>query len=119
MWTPILTSRPPPSFLLDCHVIAIDPKYQGRKAGALIVQWGINTGEQAGLPVYFESSPSTVGLYRKMGFELLQETIVHKAEVLGTEEDIVVPLMVKMPSAAGGMTFSEWREAGYPEFKRF
>ncbi|KAM3502202.1 hypothetical protein MY11210_009140 [Beauveria gryllotalpidicola] len=61
--------------LSDCHVIAIDPQRQGRKAGALIVQWGIDLGEQAGLPVYFESSLSTVGLYTKMGFEVLQEQI--------------------------------------------
>lgn len=73
-------------------------------------------GEQAGLPLYFESSPSTVNLYKKMGFELLPETIVHKAEVLGTETDIEVPLMVKMPSAAGGLTFGQWRKNGYPEF---
>ncbi len=51
-----------------------------------------------------------------MGFELLPETIVHSAEVLGTAEDIVVPLMVRMPSIAGGLTFAQWRAAGYPEF---
>ncbi|KAM3474036.1 hypothetical protein MY5147_004486 [Beauveria neobassiana] len=99
-----------------CHVIAIDPQHQGRKAGALIVQWGIDLGEQAGLPVYFESSPSTVGLYKKMGFEVLEEQIVHEAALLGTDEDIVVPLMVRMPSCAKGMKFKEWCETGYPEF---
>ncbi|KAJ2969672.1 hypothetical protein NQ176_g8543 [Zarea fungicola] len=98
------------------HVIAVDPKYQGRKAGALIVQWGLNLGESAGLPVYFESSPSTVGLYKKMGFEILEEQIVHEASLLGTDEDVVVPLMVKMPSAAKGLSFKEWRETGYPSF---
>lgn len=100
----------------DSHVIAVDPKYQGRKAGALIVQWGLNLGESAGLPVYFESSPSTVGLYKKMGFEILEEQIVHEASLLGTDEDVVVPLMVKMPSAAKGLSFKEWRETGYPSF---
>lgn len=99
----------------DCHVIGIDPRHQGRKAGALLVQWGLDLGERAGLPVYFESSPSTVGLYKKMGFELLDEKITHKAEVLGTEQDIEVPLMVKMPSLAGGMSFAEWKSKGYPE----
>ncbi|GJN67697.1 GCN5-related N-acetyltransferase (GNAT) domain-containingprotein [Purpureocillium lilacinum] len=94
------------------HVIAVDPKHQGRKAGALLVQWGIQMGELAGLPVYFESSPSTVNLYKKMGFEVLPEKIVHKAEVLGTESDIEVPLMVKLPSSAKGMTFDEWRRQG-------
>lgn len=76
----------------------------------------MDLGERAGLPVYFESSPSTVGLYKKLGFELLDEKIVHKAEVLGTENDIEVPLMIRMPSLAGGMSFSEWKSKGYPEF---
>jgi hypothetical protein len=73
-------------------------------------------GEATGLPVYFESSPSTVNLYKKAGFELLSEKIVHKAETLGTPSDIEVPLMVKMPSVAAGMTFEEWRRNGYPAF---
>lgn len=100
---------------LDCHVIGVDPRHQGRKAGAAIVKWGIDLCEGTGLPIYFEASPTTVGLYEKLGYSRLSETIVHKAEVLGTESDIVVPLMVRMPSAAG-MTFDEWRDKGYTPF---
>jgi len=106
------------NIVADVHVAAVDPKHQGRKAGALLVQWGIDLGENGCLPVYFESSPSTVKLYQKMGFERLNESVIHKAEVLGTTSDIEVPLMVKMPSCAGGMTFDEWRTAGYPDLKR-
>jgi ribosomal protein S18 acetylase RimI-like enzyme len=95
------------------HVIAVDPKYQGRKVGALLIQWGIDIAEQSGLPLYFESSPTTVRLYEKMGFERIGEKIVHKAEIMGTPTDIEVPLMVKMPSAAGGITFDEWRAKDY------
>ncbi|PNY24500.1 Acyl-CoA N-acyltransferase [Tolypocladium capitatum] len=101
-----------------CHLIAVDPKHQGRGAGTLLVQWGIEMGDLIGLPVYCESSPTAVSLYKKLGFEILPEKIVHKAEVLGTETDIEVPLMVKMPSTAGGLTFDEWRRAGYPDFTK-
>ncbi|KAI1124877.1 putative GNAT family acetyltransferase [Nemania abortiva] len=101
-----------------CHVIAVDPKYQGRRAGAAFCEWALDVGNRSSLPVYFESSPSTVDLYKKMGFELLPETIVHEAEVLGTATDIEVPLMVKMPSAAGTMTFEEWRSSSYPSFQK-
>jgi hypothetical protein len=52
-------------------------------------------------------------LYKKMGFTILKEKIVQKKEVLNTDADIEVPLMVRMPSFAG-MTFYEWRERGYP-----
>ncbi|KAI1114539.1 putative GNAT family acetyltransferase [Nemania sp. NC0429] len=101
-----------------CHVIAVDPRYQGRKAGAAFCEWAIDLGNKTNLPVYFESSPSTVNLYKKMGFELMPETVIHKAEVLGTDMDIEVPLMVKMPSGAGGMPFDEWRRSGYPSFQK-
>lgn len=82
------------------------------------MQWGIDISNQSGLPLYIESSPATWKLYQKMGFERLQESIIHKAEVLGTAEDIEVPLMVKMPAAAKGLTFAEWREKGYPAWEK-
>ncbi|KDN65906.1 putative acetyltransferase [Colletotrichum sublineola] len=96
------------------HVIAIDPKHQGRKAGALWCKWGMDLSDSLGIPMYFESSPSTYQLYEKMGYETLDEKIVHKAALTGMAEDIEVPLMVKMPACAGGMTFKEWRSTGYP-----
>lgn len=98
----------------DCHVMGVVPEYQGRSAGRALLEFAIYTADQLCLPLYFESSPTTVGLYRKLGFEELPERIVHKAELLGTETDIEVPLMVRMPSSAGGMDFAQWVAAGYP-----
>ncbi|TQN64694.1 hypothetical protein CSHISOI_10765 [Colletotrichum shisoi] len=57
-----------------------------------------------------------IALYENMGYETLDEKIVHKAELMSMPNDIEVPLMVKMPACAGGMTFQEWRAAGYPPF---
>ncbi|KAK3396884.1 hypothetical protein B0T20DRAFT_356618 [Sordaria brevicollis] len=98
------------------HVIGVDPKFQGRKAGIALAKFGLDLSERCQLPIYFESSPSSIGLYEKAGYEILKETIVHKAETLGVEEDIVVPLVVRMPSSANGMSFYEWKEKGYPNF---
>ncbi|KAJ0340652.1 hypothetical protein COL922a_003247 [Colletotrichum nupharicola] len=98
------------------HIIAVDPKHQGRKVGALWCKWGMELSDSLGIPLYFESSPSTYKLYEKMGYETLDEKVVHKPEVTGASEDHVVPLMAKMPACAGGMTFKEWRAAGYPPF---
>lgn len=92
----------------DSHVMAVDPRHQERKAGMALLQWGLDLADRAGLPLYIEASPSTVGMYEKAGFERLRETVVHKAEVMGTESDIEVPLMARMPSCAGGTTFKEW-----------
>lgn len=67
--------------------------------------------------MYLESTPPLKLFYEKNGFEALPETIVHKAEVLGTNEDVEVPLMVRMPARAGGMSFQEWRAKGYPSWR--
>ena len=98
----------------DCQVAAVHPDHQRKGVGALLMQWGIDLAEKLNLPVYLESTEVGVGLYKKLGFQELQEKIVHKPEVFGTEKDVVVPLMVKMPSAAKGITFEEWAAKGYP-----
>ncbi|KAM0428921.1 hypothetical protein ACHAPT_006721 [Fusarium lateritium] len=88
-----------------------------RKAGALLCQYGIEQSERLQIPLYFESSPTTLGLYQKVGFEVLDRQVVHKASDLGTPEDVVVPLCIRMPAAANGMTFEEWQAKGYPKFE--
>lgn len=101
----------------DIHAIGIRPDFQGLKAGAALVEWGIQTGDPSNLPIYIEASPSTWKLYERFGFQKIDEKMVHKKELTRTEEDIEVPLMVRMPAAAKGMTFDEWRKQGYPAFK--
>ncbi|KAK1516013.1 acetyltransferase [Colletotrichum paranaense] len=94
--------------------------WAGRKyvcVGALLTKWGLDMAELAGLPVYLESSEEGFGLYKRLGFEVLQDKIVHRGGLVGKDKDVEVPLMVKMPSAAKGLTFEEWRAQGYPSFQ--
>ena len=93
------------------------PDWQGLKAGAKMIEWGIRYSEGSGLPIYVEASPSTWTLYQSFGFEKIKESVVHSKELLRTEEDIEVPLMVRMPEKANGMTFDEWRSKGYPKIE--
>ncbi|KAI0019415.1 acyl-CoA N-acyltransferase [Xylariomycetidae sp. FL0641] len=96
--------------------MAVDPAYQRKGAATLLMQWGIETADKLELPIYLEATDSGYPLYKKMGFEKLTHArVVHKAEVAGTAADVEVPLMVKMPSKARGMTFKEWCDKGYPE----
>jgi predicted N-acetyltransferase YhbS len=83
--------------MADIHVIAVDPEQQGRGAGIRLVKYGVEMAERTKLPIYFEASPTTVGLYERAGMRRLKEQVTHKAEDLGTEEDITVPLMVYTP----------------------
>lgn len=78
------------------------------------MSWGMNLADQLELPIYLEASKKGEGLYRKVGFETLKEKIVHRPEVTGMTEGIEVPLMVRMPSAAGGVTYEEWAKRGFP-----
>ena len=64
------------------------------------MQWAVELSERSGIPVYFESSPTTVKLYERVGMRCLKEEIVHKAADLGTKEDVTVPLVVYVPTTS-------------------
>ncbi|MCJ1283124.1 hypothetical protein MMC26_002451 [Xylographa opegraphella] len=50
--------------LLDTH-----PDHQRRGAGGMLVQWGTNIADDAGLRCYLEASPAGRHLYHQKGFE--------------------------------------------------
>ncbi|KAI2630705.1 acyl-CoA N-acyltransferase [Hypoxylon sp. NC1633] len=96
-------------------VIGVHPDQQRRGIGRLLMQSGINIAEQLQVPIYTESSDVGLPLYESVGFERLTHVrLVHKEEVTG-RPDTEVPLVVKMPSTAKGVTFKQWVEKGYPE----
>ncbi|KAF1994959.1 hypothetical protein P154DRAFT_360662 [Amniculicola lignicola CBS 123094] len=84
---------------LYCHVTAVHPVHQKRGVGALLTEAGLRVSRETGLPVYLESSREGVGLYEKLGFRTMRESVVHRSEDLGGdgEEDVEVPLMVWVP----------------------
>ncbi|KAK3320381.1 hypothetical protein B0T19DRAFT_444225 [Cercophora scortea] len=84
------------------HAIAVDPAFQGRGAGATIVQSLIDLGNRSQLPIYLESTAAAEKLYRKMGFQRLPKdmaSVVHNRKLLGKNADMEVPLMIKQPSS--------------------
>lgn len=88
------------------------------------MQWGIDIADQLHLPIYLEATLMGVPLYEKLGFQLLKENFfVRNVGFLRERgflelgsDDLKIPIMVKMPSAAKGMTFEEWKEKGFPDF---
>jgi hypothetical protein len=72
------------------------------------MKWGMDVAEELNLPIYLESTVEGVPLYKKLGFESLAEAIVFKPEITRVDREVKAPLMVKMPTAAGNMSFEEW-----------
>ncbi|KAK2788988.1 hypothetical protein FQN53_002804 [Emmonsiellopsis sp. PD_33] len=99
-----------------CMFVAVHPAHQRRGVGKLLMEWGLGVGEKLQLPVYLESSSAGLPLYTKLGFERLSESAVLSPALTHKDSDVEIPLMVKMPAAAGGMTFEEWAAKGHPRF---
>ncbi|KAJ5561976.1 hypothetical protein N7535_003561 [Penicillium sp. DV-2018c] len=97
-----------------CHTVAVHPDYQGKGVGARLMQWGVDVAEQLSLPIYLESTVEGVPLYRKLGFQTLSEGIVFKPEITRIDKEVRAPLMVKMPTAMGDMTFEDWAYSKHP-----
>jgi GNAT superfamily N-acetyltransferase len=86
-----------------CHLTAVHPDYQRRGIGKLLMEYGMKIAEQADLPIYTEASQAAIGLYERIGFRRLKQSIIHKADVLwagdlkGDGKDHEVPLVVWVP----------------------
>lgn len=55
------------------HVLATRPDQARKGVGALSMEWGCKKADELGLPAYLEGSPQGVGLYKKWGFEVVDE----------------------------------------------
>lgn len=64
--------------------LAIDPTYQGKGIGKMLMQWGCEQSDRDGLPLYLEATPAGRGLYEKCGFESVEELtwpgVMHEGE---------------------------------------
>ncbi|WDK09345.1 hypothetical protein CGRA01v4_00623 [Colletotrichum graminicola] len=85
------------------HVLAVKPECQRQVTGTLLTKQGLDMAELAEFPVYLESSEEGFGLYKRLGFEMLNEKIVHRAGLLCAEKDVELPLIVKIPRDWNGV----------------
>ena len=58
-------------------LLQTDPKYQGRGAGSMLIQWGLDIADARHIPAYLESSPVAHGLYQKFGFKDVGKLILN------------------------------------------
>ncbi|EPE28362.1 Acyl-CoA N-acyltransferases (Nat) [Glarea lozoyensis ATCC 20868] len=55
--------------LFSLDLLTVDPKYQRRGAGRLLVKWGTSQADKLGLKCVVESTDPGFGLYKSEGFE--------------------------------------------------
>ncbi|WP_230483270.1 GNAT family N-acetyltransferase [Sphingomonas sp. Leaf21] len=61
------------------HIAGVDPARQGRGLGGASIRAGLARCDAAGVPAYLETATqSNVGLYARLGFELVDEWSVPK-----------------------------------------
>lgn len=58
-------------------LLQTEPKHQGRGAGSMLIQWGLDIANKLRLPAYLESSPAGHKLYQKYGFQDIGELVMN------------------------------------------
>ncbi|KAF2868459.1 acyl-CoA N-acyltransferase [Massariosphaeria phaeospora] len=79
------------------HMLHTDPKFQGRGAGGILLNWGTQEADKIGLPIYLESSPEAHRFYQKHGFEDIEEFRVDFSQFSKEGKWHIAPLMIRKP----------------------
>jgi GNAT superfamily N-acetyltransferase len=58
------------------YILFTDPEMQGKGAGEIMVRWGCDLADRMFLPMWVEASEYGRGLYKKCGFEDVEDVVV-------------------------------------------
>lgn len=83
-----------PYFMLNS--LATHPDHQGRGAGTLLLDWGLQKADKEGLVTYLDATQRARPIYAKRGFEL-RKVVEWDRKVWGGEGVDVHCCMVRMP----------------------
>ena len=74
--------------------MCVDPAWQRRGAGRMLMQWGTHRCDELGIPAYLEASPFGYPLYRGCGFEDYEPLVMTTAE----GREMTFPTMLRRPA---------------------
>ncbi|KAK4031763.1 acyl-CoA N-acyltransferase [Parachaetomium inaequale] len=57
------------------ELITTSPEFQGRGAGKMLMEWGLERVDETGFEAYLEASPEGKGLFEKFGFRVVDEAV--------------------------------------------
>jgi GNAT superfamily N-acetyltransferase len=66
--------------IIDPSSVAVDPSYQRKGIGKVLMQWGLDRAEKDGKDVCLSASVAGQSLYLKLGFE-----VVDSRDILGEQ----------------------------------
>lgn len=73
------------------EILATHPDYRRRGAATSLIKWGVFQALREGVDAGLESSPMAFSLYRKLGFALQEEVVIH---VDGDDSRIMTRVML-------------------------
>lgn len=56
-------------------MLGTHPNFRRRGAASLMLRWGCQQADEAGLPIYIDSSEDGVPVYEKLGFQALSSPV--------------------------------------------
>jgi GNAT superfamily N-acetyltransferase len=77
------------------YLLFVDPAYQRKGAGAMMVEWGCGLADQLMLPAWVEASPYGHGLYAKYGYEDIEDVRVVTKSFVGEYMHMRRPVTVQ------------------------
>lgn len=79
------------------RAIATHPDYQHRGCASMLIQWGLGLADRENARVYLEATPAGKGLYRRFGWEQIDEIVIHLEEY--GEEGVQVTAVMMRPAS--------------------
>lgn len=74
----------------------------------MLTKPGIDIAEQLRVPVYLEATDKAIKMYSDLGFEKLRGGVHLGPEIVGGQDHLEAPIMVRMPASLDLANFSQW-----------
>ncbi|CAF9919151.1 MAG: hypothetical protein ALECFALPRED_000983 [Alectoria fallacina] len=83
------------------HILAVDPAYQRRGLGSMLIRPGLDDADRAGAQTYIEASPDGLPLYLKHGWAPVDEMVLDMEKYGAGSGVEVMPFLMREANCGG------------------